>query len=566
MFVTSNNWARLQRRSAHQLHLELNAVLEKTAFSRLLFASSVALSTATTLLAAFGPDIVSSQLSLQILVLSGYELFYLWLAETLLQHPSCQRGGGAPSKAGPSRGGRAALARDEPGDHPEKPTAKKRKRNDKDKGKGKKAKDNNGNEDSDDSDDGLAVPPLAGQPRARRSSKPLMACPFFRLDPERYFACADCDLRGYDAVKQHMERNHRGSFYCPQRRCFSFFKTAEKRDTHIRGGCSTDVPGHDHITDTEWDAVFDNPADRCIRTYDDVTKYLWMWSRLFRGHTPPTRDEVLLQNLLVEGKKFMYGFETILSVLETQPDLLLNQLPARALAGALRGAFLAANPLQRYRVYHPGYEMQANNGEGTSGSSSNAGPGPQVGSGADAAPADAGAELLRPVAQYLGAPLPEQAPLGHGDASSSLVSSSSAMAGLSAVATCTSAEPAAPAPAGDNDNLDLYYRTVIMKPYRTIHDAWADLQRYGLSNRSDGPSWRDARDFVDFEAWEAMWEAELSLPYSASYPLLMVPIRRSQAARFRDLEEGRLLLPAGPRPDDGGEGSGGDVGGGEEVE
>jgi len=201
------------------------------------------------------------------------------------------------------------------------------------------------------------------RPRAKPVSKPVLACPFLRFDPDRYIECVSYCLRGYEAVKQHLRRNHRREFYCAI--CFSFFETAYARDNHARGtGHHTPGPGHNEITPDEWDDALEPKNETKLRSSDDIDKYLWMWTRLFEGHTPPRREEIYLQEMGTEVRKTVYRSAPLESILKGH--LPLTHPDTRELAETMRAQLIAA-PIDagppRYRVNHNSINLHAGTDE-----------------------------------------------------------------------------------------------------------------------------------------------------------------------------------------------------------
>ncbi|KAH8757910.1 hypothetical protein F5883DRAFT_683071 [Diaporthe sp. PMI_573] len=80
----------------------------------------------------------------------------------------------------------------------------------------------------------------------------LLACPFSKLDGNRYHACRKFELRRVKDVKQHISRKHfRPEFYCP--RCGHTFPDRVRQDEHIRvASCDMQpAPLFEGITDEQ---------------------------------------------------------------------------------------------------------------------------------------------------------------------------------------------------------------------------------------------------------------------------------------------------------------------------
>lgn len=132
------------------------------------------------------------------------ELFQTWLGEI-----RCNNGGQrAPSASGPARNAKSEGTRPEP----------KRKR-----------LDNADGQDEDASPEGSR-----STGKKRRKTMPLetqLACPYFKKDPRRHRACCGYGGQKLSYVKQHLNRNHTISLYCPV--CLAYFPDERVRDEHI---------------------------------------------------------------------------------------------------------------------------------------------------------------------------------------------------------------------------------------------------------------------------------------------------------------------------------------------
>lgn len=78
-------------------------------------------------------------------------------------------------------------------------------------------------------------------------SKKVLACPFVKRYPDRYYKCYSHELKSVSRVKQHLTRCHCLPIYCPN--CSKTFSQETVRDQHIRvGKCVRKPP-------KEWDGV-----------------------------------------------------------------------------------------------------------------------------------------------------------------------------------------------------------------------------------------------------------------------------------------------------------------------
>lgn len=73
---------------------------------------------------------------------------------------------------------------------------------------------------------------LKAQQSGRGSRRPyFLACPFWKLDPEKHWECFFKKTTTVSYVKQHLARRHTPAFYC--HRCFSIFEAEPIYDQHV---------------------------------------------------------------------------------------------------------------------------------------------------------------------------------------------------------------------------------------------------------------------------------------------------------------------------------------------
>ncbi|KAI8952595.1 hypothetical protein F4801DRAFT_540608 [Xylaria longipes] len=118
----------------------------------------------------------------------------------------------------------------------------------------------------------------------------LLACPFFKKDPQRYQDCGKYTLRRIKDVKQHIYRLHcKPELYCS--RCFENFKCSNERDHHIReGGCTLkEVPNRD-------DVISDNQRKELkecgSRGKSKQQQWMELWDVIFPGAKRPRSPHV----------------------------------------------------------------------------------------------------------------------------------------------------------------------------------------------------------------------------------------------------------------------------------
>ncbi|KXH31876.1 hypothetical protein CSIM01_02428 [Colletotrichum simmondsii] len=135
-------------------------------------------------------------------------------------------------------------------------------------------------EDSDDSDDG------ENPQGCRHTHTQVMACPFYKLDPIRYYECiAKFRFTAFNHLKQHMWRKHSlTDIYCPV--CYEPFKTAKLRDKHVRhesqGPCQR-RSSPERFKDIEIEKLKNEVPGKL----NDEQKYFWVWDQFFSAHPRP---------------------------------------------------------------------------------------------------------------------------------------------------------------------------------------------------------------------------------------------------------------------------------------
>lgn len=119
---------------------------------------------------------------------------------------------------------------------------------------------------------------LESYPRSR-----FLACPFWKLDPEKHQKCFLEHLDKISRVKQHLHRRHTPDFYCP--RCFTIFQTEQGFHWHmIETKC-------DRQPDARLDAlsiIQSKLLSRHSRRYGSVEEQWYaMWDIIFPGQPWP---------------------------------------------------------------------------------------------------------------------------------------------------------------------------------------------------------------------------------------------------------------------------------------
>lgn len=149
-------------------------------------------------------DTTLQYLSEQCLSQALDEVFKIW-REGILEHNGGQRASSASKPANAAMNGKRPESKRKRGDN------------------------------FDDEDDRTGMNGPNGKKNKRqRKTMPLetqLACPFFKKDPRRHRACCGFGGQKISYVKQHLNRNHTVSLYCPV--CMLYFTDERRRNEHI---------------------------------------------------------------------------------------------------------------------------------------------------------------------------------------------------------------------------------------------------------------------------------------------------------------------------------------------
>ncbi|KAK0726388.1 hypothetical protein B0T21DRAFT_413719 [Apiosordaria backusii] len=373
-------------------------------------------------------------------------------------------------------------------------------------------------------------------------SKPTqrLVCLFFLFDPCHYFECACYDLKDYEAYKKHVQRRHLLNIHCP--RCFESFDSEDAKTEHIRSNTCTLVAGHDKLTESEWAARQD-----CPRTRSCIEKCQWFWERYFNCPAPDP-ERFYSQGPVIEIARALIDHNTIQSTLEERLPLEYQNMSkdlAEVIGAALMSRIPGPGGPRKYRV-----TVGCNQG----GSNSNKGPSVDLGTpsglqftGTQAVEtelADPEAELLRPTANHVAQPLPQQVLLGQQDAGSPIIGGPSTHPATASSAAPSlqpgcSFNPASVLPQYAESVIDgpstknvITYRDVWVAPWGTADEVLGRLLSYPISwSKPDGPKWSDVYDYIDRDTLWQSWN-------SGSIPtvLIPVPIRETHVQSFVEME------------------------------
>ncbi|KAH8897400.1 hypothetical protein GQ53DRAFT_838021 [Thozetella sp. PMI_491] len=130
-----------------------------------------------------------------------------------------------------------------------------------------------------------------------KGPEPLLACPFYKKNRQKYQKCLHYQLRRIKDVKQHITRCHsQPDFYCA--RCYDVFESAVHRDEHTRStSCEIRDP-------PQFDGVSPEGKKRLNQQYISRGKTIegqWhdMWDIIFPGVSRP--ESVYVGNYIDEA-------------------------------------------------------------------------------------------------------------------------------------------------------------------------------------------------------------------------------------------------------------------------
>ncbi|KAK4651890.1 hypothetical protein QC762_0097380 [Podospora pseudocomata] len=340
------------------------------------------------------------------------------------------------------------------------------------------------------------------------NTKPRLACPFFRYDPCRHYACASYELKGFEAVKKHLERKHILKNHCA--RCFRSFESEDARNNHIVSERCSIALGRDEITYDEW-----TTARRCPRTKSCEVKWKWLWTTFFKLPALP-RELIYFQDAVVEAKNVLIDPVTIQSVLKAR--LHLDQQEISSVADEVREALLRKNSGARpYRVCDS--EGGGDNGIPANLKASGYG---SMGVGAAEMEAEAVAFALPPARHAL---LPEEPCLPiigesspHPAAVVSPVTPLPTSFSLGPISVPQ--QPASTSGEGPETNTFGAWRTVCLVPWATADGILARLMEDPISwFKPNGPKWSDVYDHIDRDALRKFWALGNTPAVQVSIPI-----------------------------------------------
>lgn len=141
---------------------------------------------------------------------------------------------------------------------------------------------NDDDDDANEEDDERQPTDLNNKPDAGQDSPEarLFACPFHKLNPRKYWRCANLRLKSFDRVNQHIKRKHLkpGS---PCDICWRPFRDGQALSDHSRTQECAPARGPDELFEE------DLPLLETGRGLNPVGKWYQLWDQLFAGHPRP---------------------------------------------------------------------------------------------------------------------------------------------------------------------------------------------------------------------------------------------------------------------------------------
>ncbi|KIM99692.1 hypothetical protein OIDMADRAFT_55602 [Oidiodendron maius Zn] len=192
----------------------------------------------------------------------------------------------------------------------------------------KRPREQTENEGSDhDSGDSEPKAPHKNKNTKKYDAQSFLACPFYKLDPRRYWRCyRKYELTDFNAVRQHIRRCHRLSEWrCPI--CWAVFPSEEEWVAHTRDNtCQQRSNEHDEFDEGEL-------ADLCRMHRGDTDEESWlhMWDRHFTGHPRPI--SVYVESSIAEPANILRG-NAELQGIDTIVDVLQHRVPSLDLEAA----------------------------------------------------------------------------------------------------------------------------------------------------------------------------------------------------------------------------------------
>jgi hypothetical protein len=168
----------------------------------------------------------------------------------------------------------------------------------------KRKSTNSGGRGADDNDRDKDRP----APKRRAGAHPPLACPFYKMNPVKFFGCMHKNLGSISYLKQHLRRCHCQP-YCPT--CWQVFTTPRGRaecDAHIRlGGCQRINLTLDTLTED-----LQRELEETLRGRTVSDSWYILWDKIFPG-----MNNCRPSSPFVDTNEFIEAANAVFNVAET---------------------------------------------------------------------------------------------------------------------------------------------------------------------------------------------------------------------------------------------------------
>ncbi|KAI0113684.1 hypothetical protein GGR51DRAFT_506241 [Nemania sp. FL0031] len=117
-----------------------------------------------------------------------------------------------------------------------------------------------------------------------KDTRQVLACPYWKLDSEKYRSCCKLSHKRIRDVKQHLHRRHTPEYYCP--RCFETFDDSQRYEAHVASPlpCQRQTGGRLDGISIAQDKELRKKSDRKL---DEEQQWFAIWDILFPNQPRP---------------------------------------------------------------------------------------------------------------------------------------------------------------------------------------------------------------------------------------------------------------------------------------
>ena len=201
--------------------------------------------------------------------------------------------------------------------------------------KGKRAKKSQGQDSGDE--DAQRQQPKKQKTSAPTDGKPtlLLACPFWKLDPQTHDRCFKCILSNPSRVKQHLLRKHSPKFYC--QRCYELFPSQETLDQHVQVHVVT-CPSHESSFPQITYQQRLRLSTKSKTNLSETDQWFTIWDILFPSHPRPSSPyiDANLSADLCQFREFAEADGPEIIAADMQHSLSMTAMPAEQITAIVR--------------------------------------------------------------------------------------------------------------------------------------------------------------------------------------------------------------------------------------